>query len=116
VLKPGGKSILIITHPCFISDGEWIRDDQGNRLYWKIDNYFYERVCEVDVFRDSKTNLLYFHRTLTSYFRTIKDAGFVIEDMIEPYPSQESIQEYPRFIDDLRMCHFLIFVLSKGKN
>ena len=113
VLKPGGKSIFVISHPCFTSDGEWIRDDQGIKLHWKVDNYFKERAYKVDFYQDSETDIISFHRTITTYFKTIKDAGFEIEDLIEPYPSPESIQEYPRFIDDLRMCHFLIFVLSK---
>jgi ubiquinone/menaquinone biosynthesis C-methylase UbiE len=113
VLRPGGTCILAISHPCFSSDGGWVRDSTGKKLYWKIDNYFYERGFEIPLFPDSDTNPIGFHRTLTSYYRTMVGAGFMVEDLMEPFPSQAAIEKHPKFIDDLRMCHFLVFKLRK---
>jgi ubiquinone/menaquinone biosynthesis C-methylase UbiE len=113
VLQPGGTCILAMTHPCFSSDGGWVKDSKGKKLYWKIDNYFYERGFEISLTPNSDNNPIGFHRTLTSYFRTIVGTGFMIEDMMEPYPSQEAIGRHPDFIDDLRMTHFLVFRLRK---
>ena len=113
VLQLGGTCILAMTHPCFSSDGGWVRDAKGKKLYWKIDNYFYERGFETAWPPGSDNNPINFHRTLTSYFRTIVDTGFVVKDLMEPYPSQEAIREHPNFIDDLRMSHFLVFKLKK---
>lgn len=113
VLGPGGMCILAIPHPCFSSDGSWVKDAEGEKLYWKIDNYFYERAFEIPLVPGSDHNPIDFHRTLTSYYRTILDAGFVVKDLVEPYPSPEAIEKYPQFIDDLRMSHFLVFELGK---
>ena len=113
VLRPGGACLLAISHPCFSSDGGWVRDADGKKLHWKIDNYFYERGFEIPLTPNSDHNPIGFHRTLTSYYRTITGAGFVIEDLMEPYPSQKAIEKYPDFIDDLRMTHFLVFKLKK---
>ena len=105
---------LAVTHPCFSSDGGWVKDSKGKKLYWKIDNYFYERGFEIPLTPHPDNNPIDFHRTLTSYFRTIVGTGFMIEDMMEPHPSQEAIGKHPDFIDDLRMSHFLVFRLRKG--
>lgn len=113
VLQPGGTCILAMTHPCFSSDGGWVKDAKGKKLYWKIDSYFYERGFETAWPPDSDNNPINFHRTLTSYFRTIIGTGFMVEDLMEPYPSQEAIGRHPHFIDDLRMSHFLVFKLRK---
>jgi len=113
LLQPGGVCIIAISHPCFDSDGGWVRDDEGNKLHWKTDNYFYEREIEITFFKDAESKPIGFHRTLSNYFKTIKDIGFIIEDLIEPFPSQEAIKKHPQFIDDLRMSHFLLFKLEK---
>lgn len=114
VLRPGGVCILAMAHPCFSSDGGWVKDSKGRKQYWKIDNYFYERGFEIPLTSNTDANPIGFHRTLTSYFRTIIDTGFIVEDMTEPYPTQEAIEKHPDFIDDLRMTHFLVFKLRKS--
>jgi hypothetical protein len=63
----------------------------------------------------SDSNPIGFHRTLTSYYRAILGAGFTVGDLMEPHPSQEAIEKYPQFIDDLRVTHFLVFTLGKLK-
>jgi ubiquinone/menaquinone biosynthesis C-methylase UbiE len=113
VLQPGGTCILAITHPCVSSDGGWVKDSKGKKQYWKVDNYFYERAFEIPLIPNSDNNPIGFHRTLTSYYRKIIGAGFMIEDMMEPYPSKKAIEKHPHFIDDLRMTHFLVFRLIK---
>jgi ubiquinone/menaquinone biosynthesis C-methylase UbiE len=114
VLRSGGRCVMAVAHPCFSSDGAWERDDEGNKLYWRTDNYFNERPIEQSGPPKAKRKPYYFHRTLTSYFRTLKSAGFQIIDLLEPVPSAEAIEKYPHFIDDLRMTHFLIFNLKKA--
>jgi ubiquinone/menaquinone biosynthesis C-methylase UbiE len=113
VLKPGGRCFLAFTHPCFTSDGEWIRDESGKKLYWKTDRYFIERAIEMRLDPDSDHNPIGFHRTLSSYYREINKAGFAIIDLVEPIPSSEAIEKQPSFADDLRMCHFIVFDLIK---
>ncbi len=113
VLRPAGRLFLAFTHPCFTSDGGWVRDEEGKKLHWKIDNYFDERPVEMRLDPESEDNPIGFHRTLSSYYRAITEAGFIIQDLIEPAPSPEAIHKDTHFEDDLRMCHFLVFDLYK---
>lgn len=80
VLRPSGRCVMATAHPCFSSDGARERDADGKKLYWKVDNYFDE--CPVELLwpPEAKIKPVYFHRTLTSYFRVIKAAGFEIVD------------------------------------
>ena len=41
------------------------------------------------------------------------DAGFVIEAIQEPKPTQEQAEQNPYVDDDLRVPNFIIFVLRK---
>lgn len=114
LLVKGGFCILSIMHPCFTTpECGWVKNENGKKLYWKVDHYFREGVFEQPWPIHAKQGVLLFHRTLTSYFRAIKRTGFIIEDLIEPKPSEKMICKYPEFKDDLRMCHFLVFKLRK---
>lgn len=114
LLVENGVLILSIIHPCFgTPESKWIKNDEGEKLYWKVDRYFDEVPYEQRFPLGAKDGVLLFHRTLTSYFRAIKSTGFLIEELTEPSPSQEMIEKYPAFKDDWRMCHFLIFKLKK---
>ncbi|MGD2250880.1 MAG: class I SAM-dependent methyltransferase [Candidatus Methanofastidiosia archaeon] len=108
-----GVLIFSISHPCFITpESGWVKKN-GKKLFWKVNHYFEERVFEQPWPMDAQDGVLLFHRTLTSYFKAIKKAGFVVEEIVEPKPSQKMIQKYPEFEHDLRMCQFLVFKVKK---
>jgi 2-polyprenyl-3-methyl-5-hydroxy-6-metoxy-1,4-benzoquinol methylase len=114
LLKENGIFIFSISHPCFSTPScGWIRNEKGEKSHWKTDRYFDEVVFEQPWPRGIKDGVLQFHRTLTSYFNTVIEAGFVVESLVEPKPSEEMIRKYPGFKDDLRMCHFLVFKARK---
>lgn len=114
LLVKGGGCVFSILHPCFSAPGsEWVKDENGQKMYWKVDNYFKEIPFEQPWPQGAEKRVLQFHRTLTSYFRTITEAGFILERLAEPKPSEEMIQKYPYFKDDLRMCHFLVCKMRK---
>ena len=112
VLNTGGFFLLAILHPCFSADGGWVRDEDGNKLYWKIDHYFREGPSELQLGLPRST--VYFHRTLTGYVRTVIAAGFTVEDLIEPVPSAEALKAHPEYENDFRMCHWLVLKLRKA--
>lgn len=114
LLKEGGYYIYSILHPCFVTpESGWIRDENGNKTHWKIDNYFYEGVYEQQIPADSDEKIVYYHRTLTSYFKAIQRAGFSVEALVEPKPSQEMLSKYPHFEEDLNISNFIVFKLRK---
>lgn len=99
VLKPKGRFILLIEHPCFNwNTGGWERvpaDSQRTEdwLYLKVDNYFKRGTQEC---RWGKLPmLLTFYRPLSDYFHSLKKHGFVVRDLIEPRPKRKSLRERP---------------------
>ena len=125
LLRPRGCFVFTILHPCFAtSSGGWIRDSDGKALYWGVDKYFEEGPYEVNLspanasgkrVKDLK-NLINFHRTLTTYFRAIKRAGFIIDDLVEPLPNEEKLTKYPWFVEDFRIPNFMAFKLKKDRH
>jgi len=114
-LVEGGILVLSISHPCFIApDCGWVKDDEGNKLHWKVDRYFAEGAYEQPVPPDAEEGLILFHRTLSTYLRTLLRTGFVLLDVIEPAPAEEMLTRYPRFRDDFRMSHFIVFKARKS--
>ena len=53
------------------------------------------------------------HRTLSSHVSAFLEAGFVLEALREPVPSEKQLLEHPEFDDELRVPNFVIFVLKK---
>ena len=100
LLIPGGCLVASITHPCFwphywgYANADWFRYDQ-------------EMVIEAP-FRISRAQTRFttthVHRPFSSYAKTLFQQGFVIDQLIEPYPD-DSIQslyparwDFPRFL------------------
>lgn len=101
VLKPRGRLIFSIMHPCFTSSlvHGWVRkpiDSQRKEdwLYWKVDRYF-DRCTEE--WRYSDFPPLYgFHRPLSDYIKVLIKNGFIITDFEEPVPTDKAIEEHYR--------------------
>ena len=98
LLDEHGILLITITHPCF-----WPR-------YWKYqDEDWFEYNQEIFIQHEFCTSLsnplgvtTHIHRPLEQYFSSIINAGFVIEEIIEPSPIKETPEEYkyeyPRFL------------------
>ena len=69
VLKSNGRAICIIGHPC---NGDLPKDK----------NYFDENKI-TDRWGPFDTDFIYFHRPLSQYWKSFKNAGFSIEDFDE---------------------------------
>ncbi len=111
LLKPNSTFIFSILHPCFVTPNSgWIRHEQLEQQYWKVQRYFYEGVYQQLA---ADPPIVLFHRTLTSYVEAITEAGFHIEKIVEPRPSQEMLEKYPQFEEDLHCADFIVFKLKK---
>jgi hypothetical protein len=53
------------------------------------------------------------HRTLSTYIRGYRRAGFAIEEILEPSVDAENLQRFPELDDELRVPNFIIVVLQK---
>jgi len=114
VLVDRGLLIFSIPHPCFSTPNcGWVRDNKGKKLYWKVDRYFEEGAFEQDCPPNTGEGLLLFHRTLSTYLKDLSNVNFKLLDVVEPKPSEEMLSQYPEFVDDLRMSHFIVFKAIK---
>jgi len=114
VLRPGGRLLFSVTHPCFERPvpGMWIREppDTERIEEWRgllLDRY-YDRVA-LWWGPSGQPPMVGFHRTLEDYATALGAAGFLIARMEEPRPSGEAIKRMHRqFADYLRVPNFLI--------
>jgi len=116
ILVSNGHFIFSIPHPCFTTPvSGWVKNEEGEKLYWKVDRYFEEGASELPYHPTFPqwAGILQFHRTLSSYFETVVKSGFVVEALIEPSPQKDKLDKYPEFKHDFRMCHFLVFKARK---
>ena len=112
VLVEGGDLVFSISHPGFTTpEHGWVRNEHGDRLYWKVDEYFSEGAYEM--LPGIADGMLLFHRTLSSYLRMLLTTGFSLLDVIEPAPTEEMLRKYPEFGHHMRMSHFIVFKARK---
>jgi SAM-dependent methyltransferase len=118
ILKPAGKMVFSIPHPCTDPPHRvWRRDLFGRKLELALDRYFEatDGICEW-----SMPRLLYSWRTpyrrftLTQWSDMIASSGFVIRRFAEPRPTEQQVRDIPDLDDSARMPYFLVFVLEKA--
>lgn len=105
-MKPGGMFIFNIEHPIFTSglNEDWIYDTQGRPEYWAIDNYFISGERQTSFLGQTVHK---FHHTLTEIFTGLLQAGFKIENVLEPIPP-ESMMSIPEMKNEQRRPMMLI--------
>lgn len=112
LLQKDGLFVFSILHPCFDTPNSgWVKNEDSEKLFWKVDRYFEEGPNEQR--STSENKLLWFHRTLSSYFNALIETGFIVESLIEPKPSKDDIKVHGDFKTFLKMCHFLVFKARK---
>ena len=84
VLKPNGVAVLVFSHPCFPQARRFTSQETGKLCYaWK--NNYFERVRCVDPpWNHFRSEFIWFHRSLSDYWRAFKSAGFAVIDFEEP--------------------------------
>ena len=119
VLKPGGFLQFSITHPCFTTPHRKnLRDGRGKTYAIEVGDYFKNLDGQVDewIFKTApaefKNNLPKFKtpkftKTLSQWVNMIVDTGFIIEQMNEPYPDDETIALQPKLQDAQVVAYFL---------
>jgi ubiquinone/menaquinone biosynthesis C-methylase UbiE len=128
VLKPRGFLQFSITHPCFDTPyKKWVDDANGKHVAAVVGDYFKEMDGEIEEWIFSftpsevkeklrKFRIPRFTRTLSSWFNTLVDAGFIIERVLEPTASDETINHFPHLEDTRIISHFLIVRCRKPRD
>jgi len=114
VLRPGGRFVASIEHPCTNPPfREWHRDADGRKRWLCIDRYFdrgpreYTWVRWPRAFTTSAN-----HAPLEDWFDWIRDARFDLRAVREPTPTEAAIRARPALADAARVPYFLVFDLA----
>lgn len=83
VLKPQGRAIVVMTHPCFPL-GICEEDDDQVAYRWPFPYFGIHEVTE-DPWKHFSTPFIWYHRPLSHYWRVFRAAGFQVLDFKEPY-------------------------------
>ena len=89
VLRPGG-TLLIANLNSFNTaslESGWVKDAEGRRLYYTLDNYLTEHTMWVE-YRGIRVRN--HHRPLNTYLRALLDAGLTLTYFDEPRPSEDA--------------------------
>lgn len=107
VLTINGTFIFSVEHPVFTAEGsqDWIYDEEGNKLFWPVDNYYKEGERET-IFLGEEVRK--YHRTLSHYLSVLIDNNFVIKGISEPEPSEQLLEHQPEMKEELRRPMMLI--------
>lgn len=114
VLRPGGRFVFSVTHPCFERPvpGTWVREPEDTERVeeWRhlaVDRYY----DDVALFwgPEGKPPSVGFHRPLQTYFRALHEAGFLVRRLEEPRGDAEALERHYRHFADLeRVPLFLV--------
>lgn len=116
-LRPSGRLLLVVPHP--LKDlGDWRREpedgDASSYVSYELQGYLEEGPCHKNrenrfgqvVARDVPSH----HRTVSTYYNGIVQAGFRVEELVEPTPDPARAEDQPvLFTKCSRIPYFLLF-------
>ena len=86
-LKPGGRFVMVITHPCFRIPRQthWGWDEEKKIQYRRVDLYGSESAIPIVTppLAQSKIFTVTYHRPLQSYFQALAEAGLCVDGLEE---------------------------------
>lgn len=97
LLKDDGLLVFSQEHPlttALMKEAYWSQDDDGNIIHYNLTDY--------SILGKRETNWLVegvvkYHRTFSSIFNSLINAGFIIEKVLEPVPDEGIMQQYPSY-------------------
>lgn len=86
-LKPGGRFVMVATHPCFRIPRQthWGWDEQKKIQYRRVDLYGTESAIPIltPPFTHADSFTVTYHRPLQSYFQALAEAGLCVDGLEE---------------------------------
>ena len=113
LLNDDGIFVFSQEHPlnsCHQGGDRWTRDENGQKLYLNLANYGVECERESVWFVD---NVKKYHRTFSTIINTLVEKGFLIEKVIEPFPTEQILKEYPKYKDLFHKPDFMLVRVRK---
>ncbi|HZL35125.1 MAG TPA: methyltransferase domain-containing protein, partial [Tepidisphaeraceae bacterium] len=99
LLRPGGRLVIAMMHPCFRGPKEtgWGWDAAKEVQYRRVDRYLLPRKSPIVTHpgKDPGAYTWSFHKPLEAYVKALRNAGLLI-DAIEEWPSHKTSERGPR--------------------
>jgi ubiquinone/menaquinone biosynthesis C-methylase UbiE len=99
VLRPMGRLVIVMMHPCFRGPKEtaWGWDDKAIVQYRRVDRYLIPRKTPIVTHPGSDPDQYTwsFHKPIESYIKAMRSAGLLV-DAIEEWPSHKTSTSGPR--------------------
>ena len=114
ILRPGGRFLFFLNHPLLQTpDSGWIDDHilDPPEQYWRIGPYLRESVMIEEVQKD--VFLPFVHRPLSRYVNALRDAGLVVDRMLEPAPPPGFLAAAPEYPQAETIPRLLVLVCRK---
>ncbi len=93
-LKPEGRFVMVVTHPCFRipRQSHWGWDEEKKIEYRRVDRYATDLSIPIITppLAGSKGHTTTYHRSLQTYFAALADAGLCVESLEEWASKKES--------------------------
>lgn len=85
MLKPGGRLVLLLTHPAFRIPRQsgWGYDESRKLVYRRVDRYLTPLPVPMKPFPGQEGRTWSFHRPLQGYVNALSDAGMTVDRMEE---------------------------------
>jgi SAM-dependent methyltransferase len=116
LLNAGGYFIFSQEHPLTtapIAGAFWVRDESGNVLHYRLTDYAKNGGRKTKWIID---DIIKYHRTFSTILNTFISNDFIIEQLIEPVPTQETLSRLPDYEKDLHKPNFLLIRMKKAEN
>lgn len=87
VLRPGGRFLFLLNHPLLQTPNSGWIDDQildPPEQYWRVGEYLTEAETMEQV--TAGTYIRFLHRPLGRYLNSLRRAGLLLEEFVEPAP------------------------------
>jgi ubiquinone/menaquinone biosynthesis C-methylase UbiE len=105
VVRPGGSLVVAnLTSYATAYPHGWTRDESGQKIYRKIDNYLEERA---DWVQWKGIRIVNWHRPHAAYMQAFLKAGLILRDFLEPEPTAEMIEQNPKDWGDYHRAPYL---------
>jgi SAM-dependent methyltransferase len=105
LLRPGGRLVFLIRHPCFFTSGfNKLNDKSGVPVGLAVSSYFatdsymerWQFGNQGEVKSSAKRVITRFPRTLSNYLNGVLEAGLTLTDIVEPRPTEDDCRNQPR--------------------
>ena len=113
-LNDGGQLLFSQEHPIITATidgkGHFNKDKNGNRISYTFSDYHRTGKRVVTWYVDG---VVKYHRTFSDIINALANAGFIIEQVVEPLPEQWAIEKLPTMTKEYIKPNFLIVKARK---